>query len=57
MPLKQCFLGEKKDEMGQKEYPQQPPETRQFEIEVGSSVPLPTSVCSLHGLTGRGVIA
>lgn len=57
MPLKQCFLGEKKDEMGQKEYPQQPPETRQFEIEVGSSVPLPTSDCSLHGLTGRRVIA
>lgn len=56
MPFKQCFPGGKKDEMGQRQYPQRPPEMGQFEVEVGSSGPLPSLVCSFHGLTGRRVI-
>lgn len=45
-----------KDEMSQRQHPQQPSETRGFAVQSGSSGPLPSAVCSLHGLTGKSVM-
>lgn len=53
----EVFFRGRKDEMSQRQYSQQPPETREFAVEVGSSGPLPPLICSLRKLTGRRVIA
>lgn len=52
-----CVFQWEEEEMSQRQYPHHSPEIRDMGVEVGSSGPLPSAICSLHKLIGRRVIA